>query len=29
VTITGRFRGNGFDGEYRTRGCVSALTLSR
>jgi len=29
VTITGRFRGNGFDGEYRTRGCVSALALTR
>ncbi|MDB5314509.1 MAG: hypothetical protein JWO24_353 [Rhodospirillales bacterium] len=29
VTITGRFQGTGFTGEYRTHGCVSALTLSR
>ncbi|MBR0654737.1 hypothetical protein [Plastoroseomonas arctica] len=29
VTITGRFQGNAFTGEYRTRGCVSSLTLGR
>jgi hypothetical protein len=29
VTITGRFRGSAFTGEYRTRGCVSELTLTR
>ncbi|MES2711982.1 MAG: hypothetical protein V4653_10400 [Pseudomonadota bacterium] len=29
VTITGRFQGSAFTGEYRTRGCVSALTLNR